>query len=350
MAVSLASCGEPQVTISALPFEEVFELTEVIELGEDPIDSIAEIGVFVERRDGGFIIGDRLLPRVRTYSQDGLLEAAFGRYGDGPWEFRGIGSLTETASGRIVVASMPNAWLTYLHADLTPDTLLAFDGHWVGQMLSYATDIVFLGLGRGSGNSVADTLGGHVHRLVGGRVAWSSWTSPYTGKPYWSSFGDVSMAVAGDSVFVMPALLYPATVLNGEGDSVGTIGTPPPSFRRIPEIPRGYFAFGPGEAPSAERMREVLSSYDLVPRIDAVGADHLVFTIARPDHTSLSPQVEHFHTSVEVYDRQTGTKLFEDVALPDGVKVLGGGRYLYVLQNPDIPPWRIAKYRLRVAD
>ncbi|MCY3612425.1 MAG: hypothetical protein OXH51_12920 [Gemmatimonadetes bacterium] len=29
-----------------------------------------------------------------------------------------------------------------------------------------------------------------------------------------------------------------------------------------------------------------------------------------------------------------------------GVKVLGGGRYLYVLQNPDIPPWRIAKYRL----
>ncbi len=50
--------------------------------------------------------------------------------------------------------------------------------------------------------------------------------------------------------------------------------------------------------------------------------------------------------SVEAYDRHTGRKLFENVPLPDGSKVLAGGRYLYVLLNPDIPPWRIAKYEL----
>jgi len=74
------------------PFEEVFELVEVIELGEDPSDSIAAVGEFVERRDGGFIIGDRYLPRVRTYRADGSLQAGFGRFGDGPWEFRRIWS------------------------------------------------------------------------------------------------------------------------------------------------------------------------------------------------------------------------------------------------------------------
>ena len=276
-----------------------------------------------------------------------MLEAAFGRFGSGPWEFHGIGGVIEAASGRIVVASMPNPWLTYLHSDLRPDTLLAFGRYWVGQMLPYGRDVVFLGAGRETERSVVDEQDGYLHRLVDGRVAWSSWASPYSGKPYWSSFGDVSIAAAGDSLFIMPSLLYPATVLNGAGDSVGTIGTPPPSFRRIPEIPRGYFAFGSGEAPSGNRMGELLASLDLVPRIDVVGGQHLVFTLGRPDETRMPPLGEALHTSVEVYARHTGAKLYEDVPLPDGAKVLGGGRYLYVLQNAVIPPWRIAKYRLR---
>ena len=194
---------------------------------------------------------------------------------------------------------------------------MAFGRYWVGQMLPYGRDVVFLGAGRDSERSVVDEQDGYLHRLVDGRVAWSSWASPYSGKPYWSSFGDVS------------------------------IGTPPPSFRRIPEIPRGYFAFGSGEAPSGNRMGELLASFDLVPRIDVVGGRHLVFTLGRPDETRMPPLGEALHTSVEVYARHTGAKLYEDVPLPDGAKVLGGGRYLYVQQNAVIPPWRIAKYRLR---
>ena len=55
---------------------------------------------------------------------------------------------------------------------------------------------------------------------------------------------------------------------------------------------------------------------------------------------------EQLDVSVEAYDRHTGQKHFENVRLPEGSKVLGGGRYLYVLLNPHIPPWRIAKYEL----
>ena len=80
----LASCEEPNTTVASLPFDEVFQLAEVVELGEDPSDSVAEVGVFLERRNGGFIVADRLLPRVRTYLETGELEAAFGRFGSGP--------------------------------------------------------------------------------------------------------------------------------------------------------------------------------------------------------------------------------------------------------------------------
>ena len=83
-------------------------------LGEDPADSIAEVGPFFEKRDGGFVIADRLLPRVRTYRQDGSLQAGFGRFGEGPWEFHRIRGVTETADGRIVVTGAPNGALTYL--------------------------------------------------------------------------------------------------------------------------------------------------------------------------------------------------------------------------------------------
>ena len=131
----LASCGEPQATVSAPPFEAVFELEEVIELGEDPTNSMAEIGVFVEARTG-FIIGDRLLPRVRTYAADGGLEAGFGRFGDGPWEFRRIDGVALT-SGRIVVVNWLNPGLTYLTSELARDTIVPVNGYVVFDVLSF---------------------------------------------------------------------------------------------------------------------------------------------------------------------------------------------------------------------
>lgn len=348
----LAACGSEEAVIPSPLFDAVFELEEVIELADDPVDSIAEVGIFLERSAGGFLMSDRLRPRVRTYAEDGELEAAFGRFGDGPWEFQRIIGLAETAAGGVVV-SASDSRLTYLHADLTRDSLFTLDGHVFGLLVAFEDDVVFTGF-TPENTAEPQLLGvarkvGIFHRLSDGQVLWSSWTTPARDKPYWSAMGRLATASAGDSLFIMASLLYPATILNGVGDSVGTIGRPSSSFRRIPEIPAGYFAFRAGEAPDANRMQRLLGSYDLVLRIDVVADDYLVFTVGRPDETSLPPGLRFFHTHLEGYDRHTGAKLFEDVALPEGSKVIGGGRFLYVLLNPDIPPWRVGKYRLSIS-
>ncbi len=345
MAVLLVSCEEPQVTISAPPFEAVFELAEVIELGEDPADSIAEIGVFVERRGGGFIVSDRLLPRVRTYAEDGSLEAGFGRFGDGPWEFRQIDGVAEMRSGRIVVVNWRNPGLTYLTSELARDTIVPLDGYVVFDVLSFGPDLVLEAVGEGSFAQALADENGHYHGYVDGGVVWSNWRSPLMDQPYWGGLtgGTKGVVTAGDSLFVMTALLYPATIIDASGDSVGTIGTPSSSFRRVPEIELGAYA---SFSPQGQDFGDLVGTFDLVPRIDVVGSDHMVFTLGTLDEAMPHPPFRVLYTHLEVYDRHTGTKLFEDVPLPEGVKVLGGGRYLYVLQNPDIPPWRIAKYRL----
>lgn len=329
------------------PFEEVFELVEVIELGEDPSDSIAAVGEFVERRDGGFIVADRYLPRVRTYRADGSLQAGFGRFGDGPWEFRRIRSVAEVADGRIAVTGAQTGAVTYLTPDLTPDSMLLIEEFTADMLLPFGHDFVFGGRGRDV-NMVAE-MDGIFHRLVGGSVIWSRWNTPVASKPYWSALGRLHGAAGGDSVYVMAGLLYPATILNGAGDSVGTIGTPPAGFRRVPEIEPGAFAFTSAEGPAVQTgdvMRRLMESYDLVTSMDIVDGDHLVFTVGTPDPARPWVPIREVDVSVEAYDRHTGRKLFENVPLPEGSKVLGGGRYLHVLLNPDIPPWRIARYRL----
>ena len=348
IATVLAACEADPHTVPSPPFDEVFALAGTVELAESPTDSVAQIGMFRERRAGGFLISDRLLPRIRRYSEDGALEAAFGSFGDGPWEFRRMGGFAETTSGHVVVANWRNSWLSYLTPALTPDTIVPVPGLAVFGVEAFADGVILYGVR----SVVLATMGGreergHLHRLVADSIAWSAWTSRTDDKPYWNGLGGGrSVTIAGDSIFVMEPLLYPATILNGAGDSVGTIGYPSPSFRQIPEIPRGYFA---GEQ-SGSRVREVLRSYDLVRRINVVADDYLVFTIGRPDPAKPTFPFRKMDTAVEVYDRRSGEKLYRDVDLPEGSKVLGGGRYLYVLLDPDFPPWRIAKYRLLAED
>ena len=135
LLLSIVSCEKQPAKVPSPPFDEIFELVEVIELGEDPSDSIADVGEFFERRDGGFVIADRLLPRVRTYREDGSLEAAFGRFGDGPWEFRRIRSVAELADGRIVVTGAQSGALTFLAPDLTPRSMLLVENYVPGTVL-----------------------------------------------------------------------------------------------------------------------------------------------------------------------------------------------------------------------
>ena len=340
------SCEKQPAKVPSPAFEEIFELVEVIELGEDPSDSIADVGEFFERPDGGFVIADRLLPRVRTYREDGSLEAAFGRFGDGPWEFRRIRSVAELADGRIVVTGAQSGALTFLAPDLTPRSMLLVENYVPGTVLPIGPDIVFGGIGR---DMYAADMHGLYHRLVDSIVTWSSWNTLAASMPYWNALGRAHAAVGGDSVYVMAGLLYPATILNCAGDSVGTIGTPPAGFRRVPELEPGALAFTSEEGPGAQAgnpIKRLIESFDLVTSMDIVDGNRLVFTVGRLDPAKPWFPFEQLDVSVEAYDRHTGKKLFENVRLPEGSKVLGGGRYLYVLLNPRIPPWRIAKYEL----
>ncbi|MDE2981376.1 MAG: hypothetical protein OXU74_09285 [Gemmatimonadota bacterium] len=139
-----ASCEREDPVVPSPPFDEVFQLEEVIELGDDPVDPVATVGIFLDRRDGGFLMGDGLRPRARIYSENGELEAAFGRFGDGPWEFRRIIGLAETTAGGVVI-SASDSRLTYLHADLTEDSLFTLDGHVFGRLIAFEDDVLFTG-------------------------------------------------------------------------------------------------------------------------------------------------------------------------------------------------------------
>lgn len=206
-----------------------------------PADSIADVGAFLERRAGGFVIADRLLPRIRSYGEDGRLEAAFGRFGDGPFEFRQVSSLAETPSGEVVVADSRRSALFYLTPGLRPDTMVSVPGT-PRRIVSFGPDLIVRMdqfAARGPSRLVAKPP--LFHRLTGGRVAWSAYPARFSlaERPYWGSFATNLVAVAGDSIFVMTSLTYPITVIDAAGDSVGTMGKPSESFRPIPVFDRG---------------------------------------------------------------------------------------------------------------
>ena len=345
----LCACGEaegPAAAPVAATLDEVFVVEAVLQLGEDPADSIAEVGDFVERRGGGYVIGDRLLPRVRSYDEAGQLETAFGRFGDGPFEFRGINAVAETPSGEIVVADSRRSRVTYLTRSLAPDTFMTLPGA--------PLDVLTLGPDLLARMMVADPNQrrfGHpplLHRVTPPELVWSSYELPFNNseRPYWGSYAGYPIAVSGDSTFVMSGLEYPVTIIDGAGETVGTLGAPSASFRPIPVLERGAFA---DLGSYATTLGEFLGTFDVIDRVDAVGR-HLFLTRARYDLEGPLPPFRVLHTSLEVYDRHSGTKLYEDVPLPDGSRVLGGGRFLYLLLDMHSPPWRIAKLRLLMED
>lgn len=239
------ACGEAEDPAAApvvAPLEEVFAIEAVIQLGEDPADSIAEIGDFGERRSGGYVIGDRHLPRVRTYDEEGRLEAAFGRFGDGPFEFQRIRAVAEASSGRIVVASSRSSFLTYLTRSLAPDTMVALPAA-VMDVLALGSDLLV----RMNAGDPQESLVGRpplLHRVIPPELVWSSYELPFSPseRPYWGSFSNFPVAVSSDSIFVMSGVRYPITVIDGAGATVGTFGAPSASFRQIPVLESGMLA------------------------------------------------------------------------------------------------------------
>ncbi len=323
--------------------DEVFATETVITLGEDQQDSISIPGIWKERRRGGFLLSDGHLPRIRSYDEDGRLEAAFGRFGRGPFEFQRIGSVTETPEGRVVVADGGQAGLTYLTSDLRPDTLVAFPGvprrvESLGDDLLVRMNLLSEWTEDASRFFRQPLL---LHRVKRQSVVWSAHTLPFVPieRPYWMSMIGFPFAVAGDSIYVASSLRYPMAILNAEGDSVGEIGAPSETFKPVPVFEPG--ALTPGQYSTGSS--NVLAGYNTISRIDAVGS-HLILTHGQYDSARF---LRSLHSTVDIYDRHGGVKLYEDVPLPERSRILGGGRYLYMLLDTDFPPWRVAKLRFR---
>ena len=346
----LAGCEPGQAPLEApgsAELVDVFAFDGIVELDEDPADSIAQPGAFVERRRGGFVLADRLLPRIRTYGDDGRLGAAFGRFGiRDPWSLERVQGVAETAAGGIVAVGYKKR-LLYLTDALERDTVVPVSGiPWSSGIVAFGPDLLLIMEEEGWAPLMDERLP-FLHRLVGNRVEWSryGYTFVPSERPYWTSFVSFRVAVAGDSVFAITSAGYPAVVYNRAGDSVGTIGLPSPSFRPIPVLERGALVDqGPGGG-----LPGFLASFDVIGRIDVVADSYLVVTLGYFDPNKPFPPFKLVHASLDVYDRHTGAKLHEDVPLPEGSQVLGGGRFLYLLTDREEPPWRIAKLRLRAS-
>ena len=329
--------------------DEVFATEGVIQLGEHPQDSISVPGIFAERPHGGFLVTDGHLPRVRSYDEQGRLEAAFGRFGEGPFEFRGISDVTATPSGRVVVVDPRQDRLTYLTSDLLPDRMVRLPGVAYGAE-SLGEDLLLemtLAAERAEDLSRFIRRPVRFHRLTGSGVAWSAYPLPFVPaeRPYWRSFVEFPFAVAGDSIFVASSLEYPVTILNASGDSVGELGAPSGTYKPFPILESG--ALSPGAY--ATQLPELLGGSNTISHLAVVGS-RLVLTHGRFGYPSSSNSVSAFgayHASLDIYDRHTGLKLYEDIPLPEGSRVLGGGRFLYVLQDRGFPPWRISKLSFR---
>ena len=75
-----------------------------------------------------------------------------------------------------------------------------------------------------------------------------------------------------------------------------------------------------------------------------VGGDRLVVVHARLDRGSGQALV-HRDYALDVWDLPTRRKIGEDLPLPAGTRVLGGGRFLYLVDEG--PPWTVRRLEIR---
>ncbi|MDP2959521.1 MAG: hypothetical protein Q8N53_24085 [Longimicrobiales bacterium] len=305
----------------------------------EPTPEIGEIGAAVQRDDGGFYLLDPFVRRVLAYDRSGAIEAVQGRPGEGPGGYLSVHGLAQDEAGRVLVTDSRKLTLTILHADLTPDTTIR-------------TGLMMGPLAAGPGGLVADAYGGRSgNRLQivspSGAVGRSFYAPPdaISENPYWSSFAEVRLAVSGDRIVATNGLLYPLAVYNFRGDSVGVLGSPPPSFKEIRVVRAGAFSGVSG----GRALDDFLVSFTTIAGLTIIEDDYLVVTHGRM-RRSVANSLSSNQESLDVYHLPSGRKLYEDITLPLGARVLAGGRSLALLVSTPPEPWRIETFALRTPE
>lgn len=335
----LAACqqaGERDADRPAQPsFETAFSSYDTITLQELASDSIADIGVVLESVSGDLVIADRLLPRIRRYAPDGTLKGWYGRFGSGPGEFESIDGLAENGRGEVYVVDRDIDRITVLTPNLELARLVDPSQPLLGPLF-FRDEQMLLG-------TFAGGRGGHRLALLGvnGDVQWRAFPSPeeVLTEPYWGSVARSLVTTAGDRIFTATSILYPIREVGFNGEPRRTFGDPPPSFEHIPEVERGAFAGGARDP----NLSEWLDSFTVMGGIFPVAERHLVVVHSRIE-SNLPVLFQHRDYAFDVYRLEDGVvKMFEDVALPTGARVLSGGRYLYVLLSMPPDGWTILR-------
>ena len=334
----------PDGPVTAPSLEVAFQVVDTFLLEEVQGDTIADIGSVDVLPDGRLLIADRLLPRVRLYGADGRFVTAQGRFGEGPFEYQGIVSATMDVRGRVFVESVRSPHTTRLNAALEPDTLLAFPGEAV-----VSTGVARFG--EGTLQLAGDFRTGIAlwARDAEGNVLWTAPSLPpgVNEKPYWSSVNRPQVAASDRWVVAANRLVYPLTIYDAQGDTLSELATPPPSFRPVPELAAGALAYtDPGSGPPRNALAEWLQSFTIINGIHGVADRWLVVTHASMDPDIPFPPFGTLEYALDVYDLDTNTKVFEDVPIPDGARVLGGGPHLHVLVRQPPDPWTVVRYRV----
>ncbi len=326
------SGGRPRT----VPFGDALEFVAALQLAE-PRPPLGELGAVVQRDDGGLYLIDPYVRRVLAYDALGALEGEQGRPGQGPGEYMWLLGLTRGEDGRVFVTDTRNTTLTVLDAELRPDTVIR-TGLTLGPLVATAGRLVVCAYPGRSGKYV------HVMSPDGVRGrAFYELPAPIIKNPYWSSFHQVHLAASGERIVVSNGLLYPLVVYNLEGDSVGVMGSAPPSFRPIRVVEAGAFTGTSG----AVALRAFLESFRTIAGLYVVAEDYLVVVHGRM-RRNLAGALSSSHESLDVYHLPTGRKLYEDIVLPEGARVLAGGSTLAILASSPPQPWRIEKFKLAI--
>lgn len=315
------------------PFDAYFTVVDTLVLEERGDSVLSAIGFFLERPEGGFLVGDLHIPWLRVHADDGSLERVVGRFGDGPGEFRSVTGAVEVPEG-IYVADSKLGRVTRLRPDWAFDTMFVFPGY-PHEMHPGGGYVVMELAGLPSG------LG--IHVLSEDLRILSSFRpvdSLVVDTPYWRSFSLLRSAVLGSEILTVDNFLYPVQVFDLEGRKVRTFGAEPPSWSRAPLL-----AFAELTGPDMMAKTEAwLKSFTVIDRIDAYRDAHAILTHARnaPSATDLFGR-EHY--ALDVYDAQ-GRKLLEDIPVPG--TVVGAGRYLYVILEGPPDPWTVGIFEMRL--
>ncbi len=315
-------------------FAEFFRLAPPATLQEAPDDLLGDIAVFVEARNGDLLIGDEIMSQVRRYSPTGSLIAQFGAYGEGPFEFRRIGGLLEDADGRVVITDPRLARITILTPNLQADTLFLSSPVPRGLVLLMGNARLLLSASgpRASAFTLMDE-------------DWQSvWTipSPSPGTmqqyPYWNGYASTVATATPTTLVAAYSLRYPVYIYGMGGNLLDSLTSAPHSFRAAPVVKRGAFT-GPGRF---LRLDEWLASFDVMSRL-AILNDSLLVVVHGVLRRTATSRAAGEDRRVDVYHLPSRSKLAEDVPLPDGSRVLGGGRGLYLLTAQPPEPWTIAR-------